>query len=898
SVVLSQKAPSLRNYSYSCTQPPPLPPRRHSVAVPPPLKVQTTTQSVRMDSRYYRPSSPRGRLGNPARSSTGTFDPYADSTYYARPASPRTSGERITGAHYPQHTYTPSTSSGSRTSSLKYDSYTGRPRRNTLTESDDRLTRPNVNLAPITSIPIRSHGVHTHHEPVSSPLARSFDNRAETYITHGAPRREHKKIYSVDDDSHSTRLVAEKDVIEHRRRESGDARGYSINSGGRTYNQHKPLVRATEFGDDGYSYTDPASMYRDTEPAWRRPRSGSVEHGSRPTSMIMDRGPRVSNRELGPPPSTRGFDKINNGITKSSSHHRGRSPSLERPRDVAKYDPYADVVPARTSSTRHHAPAIHQEPRDHRRDTYHEDYDRRDRDTENRRYPPVERFEDRDVVTRGFGIASGNSSHIIDPPLERQPVWTAPEAPRARPDEYGNQYYSSDRAEARMPESRLPREREAAPTYEERPRERERERDRRDSSQVPATSAVPIAASAAAGAAATLGAAGLMKSRDRDRPSDRDRERDLDKDREPRKERDGKDRRDRVPDDRRDDRRDRGPEDRRDRAPEERRERAPEERLPLAAAAYASAQDTDRKPRERRYEGEDRDRRPRKRGSSEGSGDERPRHYVDRDAAREAERRKEPLAKEAPLDPDEEYRRRIQQEAERSGRARDPGDLDGDTERRRRREDRDRSRDRTDDPRARGPPSAAAEPPYSRYDDRSSRVLEADVVQEPDSMDREQPSKAVQIVTPPKEPQPQPKGILRKPTEKFPEDPEPIREGVAPHKSAMKGKDIPPNARWTKIDRKLVNPQALEEAKERFEERLDCVIVLRVLTKQEIQKLADRTKEIREAREEEYDDRDRDHRDQDRRSRRSHRDDDDGRGRRDYDDDDDDDVGRRDRERE
>ena len=56
---------------------------------------------------------------------------------------------------------------------------------------------------------------------------------------------------------------------------------------------------------------------------------------------------------------------------------------------------------------------------------------------------------------------------------------------------------------------------------------------------------------------------------------------------------------------------------------------------------------------------------------------------------------------------------------------------------------------------------------------------------------------------------------------------------------------IPAGARWTKIDRRLVNPQALEEAQERFEERLDCVIVLRVLTKDEIQKLADRTLEIR-----------------------------------------------------
>lgn len=56
---------------------------------------------------------------------------------------------------------------------------------------------------------------------------------------------------------------------------------------------------------------------------------------------------------------------------------------------------------------------------------------------------------------------------------------------------------------------------------------------------------------------------------------------------------------------------------------------------------------------------------------------------------------------------------------------------------------------------------------------------------------------------------------------------------------------IPLGARWTKIDRRLVNPQALEEAHERFEERLDYVIVLRVLTKDEIQKLADRTLAIR-----------------------------------------------------
>jgi len=42
-----------------------------------------------------------------------------------------------------------------------------------------------------------------------------------------------------------------------------------------------------------------------------------------------------------------------------------------------------------------------------------------------------------------------------------------------------------------------------------------------------------------------------------------------------------------------------------------------------------------------------------------------------------------------------------------------------------------------------------------------------------------------------------------------------------------------------------VSPEALEEAKERFEERPECVIVLRFLSKEEIQKLAGWTEEIR-----------------------------------------------------
>lgn len=126
-----------------------------------------------------------------------------------------------------------------------------------------------------------------------------------------------------------------------------------------------------------------------------------------------------------------------------------------------------------------------------------------------------------------------------------------------------------------------------------------------------------------------------------------------------------------------------------------------------------------------------------------------------------------------------------------------------------------------------------------RVDDGSSAK------EERSSESPERPKKPIAVdPVPPKEPEAPPKGILKPPRDKFPEEPNPVREGVAPAKDAHK-KGIPPGARWTKIDRKLVNPAALEAGKERFEERPDFVIVLRVLTKEEVQAYAVKTQEIR-----------------------------------------------------
>lgn len=103
----------------------------------------------------------------------------------------------------------------------------------------------------------------------------------------------------------------------------------------------------------------------------------------------------------------------------------------------------------------------------------------------------------------------------------------------------------------------------------------------------------------------------------------------------------------------------------------------------------------------------------------------------------------------------------------------------------------------------------------------------------------------VSIVEPGRKEEVKPKGILKKPREvPFPEDPNPQREGVAPLKQAGK-EGIPPGARWTKVSRILVNPEALQKSNLRFEEREDYVIVLKVLSREEIEKLAEKTREIR-----------------------------------------------------
>ena len=86
------------------------------------------------------------------------------------------------------------------------------------------------------------------------------------------------------------------------------------------------------------------------------------------------------------------------------------------------------------------------------------------------------------------------------------------------------------------------------------------------------------------------------------------------------------------------------------------------------------------------------------------------------------------------------------------------------------------------------------------------------------------------------------KGILKSPRAQFPESAGSVREGVAP---LDKTKWVPGNARWTRVSRALVSPKALDQGNERYEvEGKTHVIVLRVLTREEIQHYAELTKEL------------------------------------------------------
>ncbi|PNY25529.1 Uncharacterized protein TCAP_04529 [Tolypocladium capitatum] len=587
---------------------------------------------------------------------------------------------------------------------------------------------------------------------------------------------------------------------------------------------------AVDYGDDGYQYTNAGELARydlDQSKPSRSQRHDSLDRGYyRPnvnynadqrsfnvnTSHDLSRNYNMNTSRpydgRGPPPSTRGFDKINRGY--------------DAPRDVP---PAAPVPPSPTTSSpvetlggaserreavrRGSRPlSLHQDvaPRSsHHDDHYRREDERslrdlrererderslrdlreRERDAQ-RPYEPS-RFKDERVAARGFGIRTD----LLDGSGDRRRD-SRSEEPRKRPDDELARPSDVERDERR-------RSRQAAP--DERRDRRESRREVDDDDKEPSHIRDKLAAGLGV-AAAAVGLAPSVKEGD-GKDSDA---------REPK--------RHRSPDEDRGRRKDPGSADRplvpeREREPERQRERARDDSREAAEATERHGRDAEAKLA----------------GEAVASAS-------DSDDARRASRRHRPSSAFNPNDASDLQQIREQLAAMEV--------LDRGKEREREMlaiEGKPRSRSSSP---AKGPRSGGSSRDQSRG--RELAVAAAD-------------GKQVRVVSPPKDKSDEKplKGILKQPRVRFPEEVNPFREGVAPHKEDKKLKEAPAGARWTKINRKIVNPEALTVGKERFEVRDDFVIVLRVLSKEEIQAYAAATQVLRERRRNKGDwDRDRD----------------------------------------
>lgn len=612
-----------------------------------------------------------------------------------------------------------------------------------------------------------------------------------------------------------------------------DAEAYRNSRPSVTYpSDPRHSTAAVDYGDEGYQYTNAGELARydldHTKPRKSSRHRESVDRGYyRPnisynadqrslnvnTSADLSRNyssntsrPYEGTGRGGPPPSTRGFDKINRSFD-SANDVPPAAPAPPNPTVVARLGeatPSSSTASESREGRRNRPVSLYQDVRVPH-SSHHDEYYRsredernvrelRDRERESERARDAPHFHDESVQTRGFGIRTG--------PLEPEPEVRRErevrrEEPRRRSDEdiaprssresdierdgryRGRGNAIEDRREPRR-ESRDGRR----GSDEEQGRDRSRLRDK-------ITSGVGIAATAVGLKSAVKDDAPETEPRRRRSPSTVDERRaevdTSDKPRAAEKERPADRPRDRDYD------RDYDKESQESRDAKARNRREAEARLNGEAIPSAGSESDEGK------------RAPRTHRQSIGFN---PNDASDINKLRQQLNTMNVNEKE--LEP-----------------SREPAVIET---RRARSPSRSRSRS-VSDPRD----------SHSRLrseDDSRGRM----VVASPES-----DQKMVRVVSPPREKGDERplRGILKQPKSKFPEETNFIREGAAPHKEDKKAKEVPPGARWTKISRKVVNPEALTVGKERFEIRDEFVIVLRVLSKEEIQAYAAATQVLR-----------------------------------------------------
>ena len=756
-----------------------------------------------MSSGYGRLGSPpRNRYAPPGRTSAGSFfsnssfDPYPPSTRSIRDYS---TGSRISADRVPASRLLPlRTRSPPRRAAD--DDYVVRPRPRGASIEAPKIKRPVSMVVPTSSVrssrPIITSAIERPPSPVTATRRDRRDDDYELVPASSSTRRHHQRHSSLGTADSGRLMTADRDSRE---------KSYSKSS------LSRPSVRERQDENDrdyGFEYTEAAREPRYQDNSYRQRSRRDSYNSSRPTGMVMPEGyiPR-SSREPGPPVSTRGFENIGRSQSLRHAHHAknddralrdyGRDdreisyhPKSSRP-EVTLHQPSTDgyaPYPDEESRRRLRKPGPEEEKRELRPEAY----------------KPTP--EDETLDLRANSRKSVPEDDALDPrpkprKVVREDERLEPRIRDPRDEEEGDQLRPKSRKLRIEEERQEPRIRD--------PRDDGHERDGNDRPR---------------------------KHRHRHHHRDPDHHRDRDH----RRDYDGRDDRSvRARDD---------PREMLDRADDKGSTNGVLAGAGAAAAVTGLAAEGVR--RHRNKESRDEDVLPAKQPQDhlrEPERDHMDTSSVSSGFSGDTPEGKEERKRRKRVEQDEEDRLYEEARAEERRAKENAALFVGPVEHvlreqasyERRPEDRTPRHHRSYTPRRH----------HSRtreYDSYTESSFSSSSDSEDDRVEH-QP----RVVTPSNDekpaPPPAPKSILRKPRDKFPEHPDDVREGVAPHREMPK-KDVPANARWTKINRKLVNPESLEQDGIRFNEYVDHVIVLKAMDLEEIEKYARKTAEIREKR--------------------------------------------------
>ena len=749
-----------------------------------------------MSSGYGRPGSPpRNRYAPPGRTSassffpTSSYDTYPPATRSTRdyPSGSRISAERVDAPRLvPLRTRSPPRRATE-------DDYAVRPRPRGASIEAPRIRRPVSLIVPSSparsSRPIITSAIERPPSPVTATRRDRRDDDYELLPASSSSRRHHQRHSSLGATDSSRLIPADRDLREK----------FYLKS-----NLNRPSIRERQDENDrdyGFEYTEAAREPRYQDPAYRQRSRRDSYNSGRPTSMVIPEGyiPR-SNRGPGPPVSTRGFENI--GRSESLRQAYNAKNDERAPRDYVRDDreisyhpkPSRPEIALHQPSNDGYAPYPEEDSRRRLRKPSPEE-DKLELRPKTHKPAPEDEILDLRAKSRKL-LPEDDVRELRSRPRKiiRDEERLEPRIRDSRDDET-DQSRQNPRKSI-MEEERLePRMRD--------PRDDDHERDREDRPR---------------------------KHRHRRHHRDHDHHREYD---------DGDDRNSRARDDLRE-KLDRG------------EDRGPSNGLLTGAGAAAAATGlaVEGVRRHRNRESRDEEGLPAKLPQDhlrEPERDHMDTSSVSSGLSGDTQENKEERKRRKRLEKDEEDRLYEEARAEER-RAKENAELFvGPVEPvlreqasyERRPEDRAPRHHRSYTPRRH----------HSRTRDDDS-YTESSFSSSSDSED-DRIERHPRVVTPSNEekpvPPPAPKSILRKPREKFPEHPDTVREGVAPHKEMPK-KDVPPNARWTKINRKLVNPEALEQDGIRFNEYVDHVIVLKAMDLEEIEKYTRKTAEIREKR--------------------------------------------------